>query len=943
MAHGGNRSVARRPAQWHAAHAIGLLCAAALLAALPAGAAGGTPPGNNDNVAPGNTNQPANAGPDPSKVKLEWLTPVPEFVAVSPFSAQLKVDSPAAVTRITLDGTEVATPGKTAFTQPIALDPGNGSAAATHKVEIFVDGVDGPFGSTSVSLRLDAEAPKLKLESPNWPEGETTQWNKATAALKITASDNAKVQRLSVNGAAHEIGAGASVSTTVDVNLAQGEQTITIDTADVAGNVVRLERRIDVDSQPPTLEITAPVAGLTAFTTEAARIDLRGVVRDLNGVRSFKVADIDVQLEGASTERSFSVSLGLEEGANQIHCELTDERGNTGTVDLTVIRGGGGAAATAEIPDGLDVPPAPVDTVDVWSSEAAAHGDTPQAAMAALQITALARLVAATWAVRADVVERTPAFREWAAGLHVEFTSWTRTDTGWFCDGQILAPEDGLLELVSANARSLTAADRRPTLPPSRAQVTGAGTVDCIGGTSDGATAAVVQRDQTRVQVAVLKVADGARTETRNSSLPWKRVDLCRMFADGTIALTGVAADGTPQGEFLVAGGTAARVPLPPGGMAWHPTEPRVAGKTPDSIVMLSVPDQKASGKVPCALAARLIGFGPGGDTLIALGTAVDEYGIRVPGTLLVLDAATGEVRSAWQKLDLLLDAAPDLVPPSLDAGDMDAVTKRLDQMVGGRVCGNGSAVLLTLPAAAVVLGTTDGGAIGPVFPSAQTTDRLGGPLQFSITSDGRYVVANGSKAAGLFDPRDGQLLMLAEGATLRPSGQATLIGIVRGSAVTIHPLAALVGAVLEPANPPDVIARAGDTLTLQVRSRGGNDIGSAVRAGAAGPLTAHLRNSGYSLNADGAAASSDSPRVRLETWTEADRIRLRVSVAASGEAPARIVLGTFSVTRNANENDADMHARLFARLRAGLLPVPSRLCRMADAASDLPLPIGGR
>ncbi|MGE0430747.1 MAG: hypothetical protein AB7K09_09270 [Planctomycetota bacterium] len=914
------------------------------------GATGGPVPANN-NLANDNTPPP----PDPADVRFEWLTPPPAFVTVSPYNAQLRVTSPVPVTRLVVDGAKLATPDAAEFTQPLALAAGV-DQPMPHTIEIFIDGQDTAFASTSLSLQIDDQPPGLQLHAPAWMVGdEANLWNEGTASLEIVATDNTRVTRISVNGEPIEITPGAEVRTTAGIELAQGLQMITIDAGDVAGNSTRLERKVHVDSLAPALEITAPVAGLTAFTTDEERIALRGVLRDVSGVASLKVGDIDVELAGADAERSFSVDLELEEGANSIECVATDMRGNSATIMLTVIRGGGGAATT-DTPDGLVVPDPPGDELaahGVWVAEAAAQGDTPEAAMAALQITALGRLINDRWNVRADMVTRCQPLRDLAATLHVDFSGWTNTGTGWFCTGTITIAEDTLLPVIAQNARSLTAFDRRPAMPPRLAQLTLTGTIDVIAVLPDGSQAGIVFRDGSRVQVALASLPEGNRGDSRVSSLAWTRVTQCRMFSDRTIALVGTSASGAPQGELLTMIGVtpgATKIPLPPGGIAWHVNEPLAAGLTPDALAFLRVPTLQGAGKVTSTAGAapgnaRLVGYGPGANSLIALGSAVDEFGIRVPGTLMSIDVTTGEVTQAWQRLDTLLAAAPDLLPASLDASDVSAVTTKLEQLVTAAVSGDGTAVLLGLPRAAIVLDAATGQPVGPVFPLATLADRLGKPLRFSIGSRGRFVVANGPQGGALIDPHDGRVLVRADGATLLLSAQGAIIGVARGGTITLMSLDGLTGALLNPTPAPEVIVAAGGTLALQVTRREGDDITSIVREGTLGPLGAQLRSVGYNF----APATDDTraPRIRVETWASPDAIALRVSIVGWADAPVRLLLGNISVTRGTSgpdgqvETDASMHARLFSQLRTSLAPIPSRICRLPDAAHDLPLLFG--
>ena len=119
--------------------------------------------------------------------------------------------------------------------------------------------------------------------------------------------------------------------------LKDGSHTVTVDCKDHDGNAAAQKATTyNVDTVPPTLNLTAPVAGLitasasqtVAGTTNDATSSPVTITITLNGVDQGAVT--------VAANGSFTKSVTLREGANTIVVTATDAAGQKATVSRTV-------------------------------------------------------------------------------------------------------------------------------------------------------------------------------------------------------------------------------------------------------------------------------------------------------------------------------------------------------------------------------------------------------------------------------------------------------------------------------------------------------------------------------------------------------------------------------------------------------------------------------
>lgn len=130
---------------------------------------------------------------------------------------------------------------------------------------------------------------------------------------------------------------GYSVTYTPAAALSDGSHTVTIDVSDHDGNAaVQKTTSYTVDTVPPTLNVTAPEAGLI---TNSASLTVRGTTNDATSspvtVR-VSLNGVDKGTATVSADGSFTKALTLASGSNTIVVTSTDAAGKSSSVTRTV-------------------------------------------------------------------------------------------------------------------------------------------------------------------------------------------------------------------------------------------------------------------------------------------------------------------------------------------------------------------------------------------------------------------------------------------------------------------------------------------------------------------------------------------------------------------------------------------------------------------------------
>ena len=130
---------------------------------------------------------------------------------------------------------------------------------------------------------------------------------------------------------------GYSITYTPAAALSDGSHTVTIDVSDHDGNAAAQKTTsYTVDTVPPTLNVTAPEAGLI---TNSASLTVRGTTNDATSspvtVR-LSLNGVDKGAATVSADGSFTKALTLANGSNTIVVTATDAAGKSSSVTRTV-------------------------------------------------------------------------------------------------------------------------------------------------------------------------------------------------------------------------------------------------------------------------------------------------------------------------------------------------------------------------------------------------------------------------------------------------------------------------------------------------------------------------------------------------------------------------------------------------------------------------------
>jgi hypothetical protein len=179
----------------------------------------------------------------------------------------------------------------------------------------------------------DTTAPAVTITDP----ASNVVMGATSVTLVGTATDSVGIVRMTTNsagGAETDIPLNASgsrtVSFTATAELTEGQNTVTVNAYDEAGN----------KGTAPVLRVSSPASGSTVAAAEVAvegeATDANGVVRMTYQVNGATEQTVSITA-GTATTFSFTAT-GLAEGANTITLSALDAVGNRGQTQITVTR-----------------------------------------------------------------------------------------------------------------------------------------------------------------------------------------------------------------------------------------------------------------------------------------------------------------------------------------------------------------------------------------------------------------------------------------------------------------------------------------------------------------------------------------------------------------------------------------------------------------------------
>lgn len=199
------------------------------------------------------------------------------------------------------------------------------------------DDTDSALGDELRLVVRETTAPVIQIVSPT--TGATLTNNRPAITWTVTDDDSGVASSdISIDGAAAVTVTGTAItggyqySYTPASALADGSHTITIQAEDHDGNAAPAAAvSIKVDTAPPTLNLSAPAAGLV---TNAAECAVSGVTNDVTS------SPVSLTVNGAAvtvgSDGTFAASVTLSEGDNTITVTAMDAAGKSTTVTRTV-------------------------------------------------------------------------------------------------------------------------------------------------------------------------------------------------------------------------------------------------------------------------------------------------------------------------------------------------------------------------------------------------------------------------------------------------------------------------------------------------------------------------------------------------------------------------------------------------------------------------------
>lgn len=223
--------------------------------------------------------------------------------------------------------------------------------------------VDSTHSTLGESLRLqvvEKVAPVITINSPT--SGAFLDNSTPQITFTVTDNDSGVAEgtiKLTIDSTEYTteitktpMEGGYNCSYTPTVALADGEHTITVNASDNDGNAATAQSvTFTVDTVPPTLSITTPVEGLV---TNVAELTVTGTTNDITSKPvTVTVNNEEVAVNG---DGSFSKTITLTSGANQITVVATDKAGKSTTVTRNVTLDTG-----APVIQSVTITPNPVD------------------------------------------------------------------------------------------------------------------------------------------------------------------------------------------------------------------------------------------------------------------------------------------------------------------------------------------------------------------------------------------------------------------------------------------------------------------------------------------------------------------------------------------------------------------------------------------------------
>ncbi len=261
---------------------------------------------------------------------LSFLASTPLSVTIlesgAPLADGALFTRPVVLTALTEGGSGAATVTATVDGQPFALGTSY-AVEGTHTITVAASDQGGQQATATRQLGIDLSAPVFSDITP--PDGALT----AAAGVALAGRVSADTAQVTVGGTPASLGAAQGSTrpfTSQTVPLVEGVTTVALRAVDGVGLVTELDWHVERDGTAPLVTIGSPSSGTIVG---AASTPVTGTASDLH-LSGVSVNGVAATLTGGT----WSATVPLLPGSNQITAVASDQVGNTSSATVTVIR-----------------------------------------------------------------------------------------------------------------------------------------------------------------------------------------------------------------------------------------------------------------------------------------------------------------------------------------------------------------------------------------------------------------------------------------------------------------------------------------------------------------------------------------------------------------------------------------------------------------------------
>jgi formylglycine-generating enzyme required for sulfatase activity len=250
------------------------------------------------------------------KISISILEPIAGLIiSETQLKIRGKADDPEAVVRV--NGVEAKMSGPGTFQARV-----EGLKEGRNRIRIAASTPDGGRGETVVEVTVDVTPPRISVPGL----GDEEDLYVRDSALSLTGKlGEDGIETVEVNGSAVAV---TDRSFTLSLTLKDGKNVVVLKARDAVGNVTEIRRTVVLDTEDPTVQITAPKDG---SMHGKKHIEVMGVVDDA----SISYVVINGRRVNVS-DRGFRAMIVLAEGAGSIDVSAKDSAGNSAKATVSV-------------------------------------------------------------------------------------------------------------------------------------------------------------------------------------------------------------------------------------------------------------------------------------------------------------------------------------------------------------------------------------------------------------------------------------------------------------------------------------------------------------------------------------------------------------------------------------------------------------------------------